>query len=302
MEALTPRQWDYFQAVTNHFNQPGRFATLVGQEWTHHHQATGAPGHRNVYVRGAAAPLFSSLDPDTDSLDKLWSRLCGLDAIAIPHHSANMVMGVKWELGWNPEFEKAVEIYSVWGSSECHAEEGNPRPIRNLKGEQRGRHVCVALRLGYRFGFVGGGDIHDGRPGDDLHTASYPGPNPHWHQGFTAAWVPELTREAVFDALRARRTYAATKRRIYLETSFRRQAGRLTLALRAASENGLADVALLQDAGVSHTLQPGPDPRVLEANVPFEPGHERDYLYARVRTRTGDLAWSSPVWADEIAP
>jgi hypothetical protein len=301
MEAITPRQWDYFQAVTNDCNQPGRFATLIGQEWTHHHPATGAPGHRNIYVRGAAAPLLSSLNPESDRLDKLWARLRGLDALAIPHHSANKVMGTKWELGWNPEFEKAVEIYSVWGSSECHAADGNTRPIRTLQGEQRGRHIRDALRLGYRFGFVGGGDIHDGRPGDDLHTSSYPGPDAHWHQGFTAAWVPELTREAVFDAIHGRRTYAATKRRIYLESSVRRQAGKLTVSLRAASEDGLAEIALCQNAGVSRTLPPGPDPRVLEASVPFEPGDARDYLYVRVRTRTGDLAWASPIWADEIA-
>ena len=69
----------------------------------------------------------------------------------------------------------------------------------------------------------------------------------------------------------------------------------------AASEDGLAEIALCQNAGVSRTLPPGPDPRVLEASVPFEPGDARDYLYVRVRTRTGDLAWASPIWADEIA-
>jgi hypothetical protein len=35
--------------VTNDFNEPGRFATLIGQEWTHHNPARGAPGHRNIY-------------------------------------------------------------------------------------------------------------------------------------------------------------------------------------------------------------------------------------------------------------
>ena len=48
MEAVTERQWEYFQAVTNDYNEPGRFVTLIGQEWTNH-----KPGHRNIYFRGA---------------------------------------------------------------------------------------------------------------------------------------------------------------------------------------------------------------------------------------------------------
>jgi len=46
VEALTGRQWEYFVSVTNDFNAPNRFATLVGQEWTSH-----KPGHRNIYYR-----------------------------------------------------------------------------------------------------------------------------------------------------------------------------------------------------------------------------------------------------------
>jgi len=49
MEGVTDRQWDYFQSVTNDYDEPGRFVTLQGQEWTNHDPANGAPGHRNVY-------------------------------------------------------------------------------------------------------------------------------------------------------------------------------------------------------------------------------------------------------------
>ena len=51
MEAITDRQWDYFQAVSNDYNEPERFATLIGQEWTNHN-----PGHRNIYYRGNRGP------------------------------------------------------------------------------------------------------------------------------------------------------------------------------------------------------------------------------------------------------
>ena len=157
-------------------------------------------------------------DPKQDTLGKVWELLDGKEAIAIPHHSANVVMGVDWEHGWNPKYEKAVEIHSVWGNSECHADDGNPQPIKTNGGEKRGRHVLDALKLGYRFGFVGGGDIHDGRPGDELHKyqdkpEEYKLLSP---QGFTAS-ITKFYQENIYDSIKSRSTYATTRCRIYLD-------------------------------------------------------------------------------------
>src|SRR4029079_11849259 len=71
-----------------------------------------------------------------------------------------------------------------------------------------------ALRRGYRFGVIAGSDGVDGRPGN-----SHPG---HMgvrnvRGGLTAVMAPELTREALWDALAHRRCYATTGERILLE-------------------------------------------------------------------------------------
>ena len=291
MEAVTDRQWEYYQAVTNDFNQPGVFVTLHGQEWTHHIAANGAPGHRNIYYRGNGGPVLRSNDSNCNTLDKLWRKLDamqGIESIAIPHHPANVVMGVKWELGWNPKYEKAVEIHSVWGSSERHAEEGNPLPIRHCKGEMRGRHVIDALKRGYRLGFVGGGDIHDGRPGDDLHSESYPPEHDSFQpEGFTAAWVPELTRENIFDAMTSRRTYATTKTRLYLEAILEKGTGSASMQLRAASEEGLRDAVLVRNGEDAATVTPQSDPRVIEASLPCDALAPDEFAYVRVTTKKG---------------
>jgi hypothetical protein len=298
-EGLTDAQWEYFQRVTEEYDRPGRFATLHGQEWTHHDPRRGAPGHRNVYYRGRGGPALRSTDPDCDTLEKLWRKLdaSGLDALAIPHHSANVKMGVDWERGWNPTYEKAVEIYSVWGSSERSAGAGNTRPIppEALGGETAGRHVVDALKRGYRFGFVAGGDVHDGRPGDALHAESYP-PRAHvpYEQGLTAALAPALTREAVFDAIAGRRTYATTRSRIYLDARVEPGAGRLSLT--AASEEGIAEAVLCRGGEDVLRLLPGGDARVLERTEAIEPLASDEFCYVRVRTARGNLAWSSPVW------
>lgn len=294
MEAISERQWDYFKAVTNDYNEPGRFATLLGQEWTNHKF-----GHRNVYYRGDNGPAVRSNDSDCNTLEKLWKKLDShpeLDTIAIPHHSANTVMGVDWSQGWNPKYEKAVEMYSCWGSSECHKDDGNIRPIRASGGEVRGRHVRDALNLGYKMGFVGAGDIHDGRPGDslsefqpevELYKDLYP-------QGLTAALAPSLSRENVFDAIKNHSTYATTHRRIFLDVRKSVQAGKLQLEIKAASEDGIKDVKVIFNGNEIETLKPDDDSRIIIRQVCIDKPSGSDYCYVRVRTVSGDMAWSSP--------
>jgi hypothetical protein len=287
-EGLTDRQWEYFCAVTNDSNAPGAFATLVGLEWTHHRC-----GHRNVYYRGDAGPIIRSNDPGTDTLDGLWAALEGQTAVAIPHHPANAEMGVNWELGWNPAYEKAVEIHSVWGTSEYPGAEGNPMPIRLCGGEKAGQHVVDALRRGYRLGFVGGGDIHDGRPGNELHShqVNTPQYTTLYRGGYTAARLPALTREHLFDALGAPTTYATTADRIYLDVA---RGDRLRVTAAAAAP--ITEAVLLVNGTVAETLSPGDDPRVVQADLPHPDLGPHDFAYVRLRTAAGTAAWSSPWW------
>jgi hypothetical protein len=97
--------------------------------------------------------------------------------------------------------------------------------------ESAGHYARDALRLGYRVGLVASADYHGPHPGHSLIHAdphlpslgewlsdgvgwshvwrvwneqSYPG-------GLQAFYAPELTREAIFAALRSRRTYGTTQ-------------------------------------------------------------------------------------------
>lgn len=303
MEGVTDRQWEYFQAVTDDYNEPRQFVTLHGQEWTHHVKEDGAPGHRNIYFNKAGGPPLRCTDPRCNSLEKLWGILDELDEydpIAIPHHPANTVMGVDWEQGWNPKYEKAVEIYSVWGSSEKPAARGNTHPIRALEGETEGRHVIDALGRGYRFGFVGGGDVHDGRPGDALHNESYPPKGFESHpEGFSAVFVPDLTRQNVHQAIKNHRTYATTQSRIYLDVIEDRQDSNTTLGIEAASEEGIQRVCVVRNGEDVEVFEPDRDARVVKSTCDAGNLHPGDYCYVRVRTENDHLAWSSPVYGPE---
>jgi hypothetical protein len=299
MESVTDRQWEYFKAVTNDYNEPGKFATLIGMEWTQ-----SRDGHRNIYYRDDNGPVFRSNDEQYDSLEKLWRGLDAIspqkEVIAIPHHTAAQTMGCNWDLGWNPKFEKAIEIYSIWGSSENHADDGNTRPIINGGGEVKGRHVQDALRLGYKVGFVGGGDIHDGRPGDELslNQPETEGYKNLYRQGITAAFVPELTRENIFDAIKNRQTYATTNSRIYLDIAESGAQGKLKLNIKTASEKGIQDVIVIVNGKAAAILKPRKDKRVVIDEISVNALGPKDYCYVKVTTADGNMAWSSPFYGE----
>ena len=311
-EGLTEQQWKYFNEVTNDYNEQGKFATLVGFEWT-----SIKWGHRNVYYRGNEGQILRSDDPKQDTLTKIWSLLENKEAIAIPHHTSNVVMGVDWGHGWNPKYEKAVEIHSVWGNSECHADDGNPQPIKTSGGEKRGQHVIDALKLGYRFGFVGGGDIHDGRPGDDLHKYQE---KPEEYrilssQGFTASFTEYLSRENIYDSIKAHSTYATTRCRIYLDVnlgdvSMGQELGlanyknkinneKIQLKLSCAAPEEIESAIFVHNGKNEFKITPSNNPMLIQDNRLIDNLNPGDFCYIRIITKKGNMAWSSPIWIDE---
>ena len=144
-EFITDDQWDYFSAVANRFNHDRQFVTFVGQEWT-----SGAFGHRNIYYPGNSGPILRCTDAVDGKLEQVYRVAREYGALVIPHHSANVTMGVDWSLGHDADVERLCEVYSIWGNSERPASAGNPYPIRTLGGEKDGQHVLDALKVVYR--------------------------------------------------------------------------------------------------------------------------------------------------------
>jgi len=302
-EFLTDDQWDYFVAVTNRFNHPRHFVTLVGLEWTHH-----AFGHRNIYYPGAFGPILRCTDPIDGQLERVYQVANEHGALVIPHHSANVTMGVDWSLGHDQKVERLCEIYSVWGNSERSADAGNPRPIRTLKGEKQGQHVVDALKRGYHFGFIGGGDIHDGRPGDELHTLQE-SPEQYrllWRQGIMGVWATSLTRQAIFEALWNRRVFASTNVRVYLEFSVCgapmgsqvKSAKNRLICVRAVSEVPIAKIKIVRNGEDWRCLHF--DKQDVDLKLEDPDTTTPAWYYARVTRADGEMAWSSPVWVESL--
>jgi hypothetical protein len=232
------RYFDRMKEVTASFHDPGEFVTLLAYEWT---KQPNCGGHVNVYFDGVAdAPLFDSRGGTTNTYEKLWARLRGWNdrhetqAVTVPHHPTESMYPFDFSaVDYDDELAPLVEVYSQWGSAERPARDGNRYPLEMGQGEvsDPGHHVRDALRMGIRVGMMASADYHGAHPGHSLVHAkphlpsacdwvegglgwsnvwrvwnerSYPG-------GLCAFRAGELTRDAVFDALRSRRVYGTTQ-------------------------------------------------------------------------------------------
>jgi hypothetical protein len=146
--------WRHLQATTNAHNDPPTFVTLVGYEWT-----SWIHGHRHVLSFTDAAPMLSSLAPETDDPAKLWAALRGTSSMTLAHHSAGGPIATNWDFPPDPVLEPLTEVMSVHGSSEAM---DSPSLIYSPLS---GNFVRDMLDRGYQLGFLASGDSHDGHPG-----------------------------------------------------------------------------------------------------------------------------------------
>ena len=292
---VTANIWNELVDTTNAYNSPGRFATLISYEWG------GAYGHRNVYFRDDEGGFFgkagsSSQYPTPRTMEGLWDHLDEYDgpALAFGHHP-KFCGRVSWDR-FHDDYQRLIEIYSAWGDSE----RGGPWSVR------------AGLNRGHRVGFTGGTDTHKGQPGSGTH----PGGD---GAGLTAVYTEQLTREAVFDALAARRTYATTGARMLLDWSINNLAmGEEQTAtaedrversgyIRAIGTSPITEVDVICNGQVLESMYPNDrsvswdwtdtvnwDDIAIDRDHPD--GQATAYYYARITQADGHRAWASPIW------
>jgi hypothetical protein len=268
------------------FDEPGRFVALVGFEWTNWLQ-----GHRHVVYFGGEPRILSSLDQRSEDPRLLWKALEGSSALSFAHHSAGGPVSTQWDYAPPPELEPVTEIVSVHGSSEASDTPGK------IYSSVEGNFVRDALGRGYRFGFIGSGDSHDGHPGL-VHLAGPSG-------GLAAIFAEETTRQSVLDALKARRTYATNGPRLWLRTWLdeREMGGELpasdaaehSLRFVVAAEGPVERVDVIRSGEVVSVV-PGSGQRELSGTLPLGTLRAGEYVYVRVVQENGGAAWSSPVY------
>jgi hypothetical protein len=192
--------WSYVQQAVEAQHQPGRFVTFLGQEW-HSNQY----GDHNVYFKGSSGDIVraASLAEMRQMVRRLQRE--GIEALFIPHHIGYKqgYRGINWDT-FTPDSSPVVEIMSMHGASESP---NAPYPYLHTMGPRDWRSTYqYGLTQGHIVGAIGSTDHHSAHPGSYGH-------------GRMAAWAETLSRDAIWKAINARRTYALTGDRIRLAFS-----------------------------------------------------------------------------------
>jgi hypothetical protein len=267
---ITNEHWEETRHFNKAFHQPGRFVTFLSFEWSGN---TPAGGDHNILYLNDDGPLRRSshwliADKSDESTDRypiseLWEEFRGrTDMMAVAH-----VGGRRADFDFHdPEFCHVIEICSVHGRFEWFARE--------------------ALQRGCVLGFVGATDDHSGRPGASYPTARGELPV---RGGLAGVYATELTRESIWEALRARRTYATTGERMVLgvRAGDRWMGERfsatapLTLDIHAIGSRALESLDVFNGQERVHSHDFGPPGR----------GIRITWTGARVDSRTRHLRW-----------
>lgn len=242
-----------FEAHQNHWPQTQSmlrdantddFVALLGYEWHSSHF-----GDFCVIFPSDEGELFLP-----NHAQKLLDFAHFHGAFAIPHH-----VGYKqgWRgANWNhfrPEVSPVVEIFSEHGCTETGR---SPFPmIRHSNGGRSTANLIDRqLRNKRRFGFVASSDDHLGYPG--AHG-----------EGVLGVWATELTQPSLFEAIEARRTFAATGDRIQLEVTLNGHPMGSELAftsdrqvdVRVVGQDAIATVELVRNGRVIQRHFPADD-------------------------------------------
>jgi len=186
--------WPKVQELIAEANRDDQFTAFLGFEWH-----SSSFGDQCVIFPNDHQPLFAP-----DHINRLRQFCRERNALMIPHHLAypEGMRGVNWKV-FDSSCTPIVEIFSEHGNSE---DDRGPFPYFNhsMGGRQTSHTVQAALAKGLKFGFCASSDSHNGFPGG-------------YGEGLMAVQSLGHSRPAIFEAIKARRTYALTGDRIYVE-------------------------------------------------------------------------------------
>ena len=291
--------WKLTQQKADEFTVDGKFIAIAGYEWTSQPKywtdvGNGLPterlfrgppkfyNHKVVYLLSRVDYLFSSKDPAYKDPNSLASAVLAHGGVI---HNAHPSAGPEGrdQFDYNPRY------FSVITNTEM-----GPDVMRysgktyNLKWEQILRDF---LNRGGKTGFVKGTDTHEGEPA-----------------ARTAVLASQLTREAIFDALRHRRNYAVSNAKMLLDFRINGHVtgeeieveGKPRIAVHVQGTDKINEVVIVRNGRVHHTVNPADRAAGFEyVDDSFE---DSAYYYLRVVQADKDEhgnhshAWSSPIW------
>ena len=300
-DSLRDYHWWYAQKLADVYTHAPKFWGLYSYE----HSMARPAGHRNVLYLKRGGPLRPvdrelGLEAPDNSPPVMWQWMRdnvlsqpGQKTVVVPHTFA---AGPLADWNWEPApFDCLLEIYQgARGSYEMwNAPEGEKRGGTQV--EDPGHFAQDALDLGHRYGFVSFSD----------HGST--------HNSWAAIWVEEPTREALFEAMLARRTFAASDEIYVRATADGHMVGEAFSAnvssppeieVEVEAQDEILRIDVVKNGSFVYTQRPGGrSARITFRDAEPEPGES--YYYVRVFQRDpekpdGDpeIAWASPFFVN----
>ena len=279
-------KWDLIREKVRQYYEPGKFTTILAYE------RDSYPWYNNlvVYYRTDDAEMLRGVRDGELTREELHRFLAREDILLVPHDTNILSSGADFLAMDLEDMVPIIQLYGRGGS--CAEYMGNPLVFDD---DCEGGHWQDALGRGAKMGCIVCSDDHGG------HGGEMTGPIPLGCPGMTGVWATENTREAIFDALKARRCYG------FLGT------GRITVDFRIDGHYMGEEITVSGDPAVYYRV---------ESDVPVETvtivKNCRDYLilkgkreqlfydyrheqdtdcyYLRVKLTDGRYAWTSPIW------
>ncbi len=285
---ITPYLWNYTAKMVRVNYDPKRFITFLGEEWTSSFEEYsekypyGFHGHRNLILADPYFAVWWNSQGRQTPAD-LWQELRErrADFVHIPHQIADTGnVPCNWEFA-DEVAQPVAEIFQVRGSYEC---------------KDAPRTAPLATPAGWFMQDAWARDTVIGVIASPDHGGGL---------GKACVYTRELTREAILEALRARRCFASTAARLVLDV---RVNGHLmgekiaaaggkavTVEVVATCPSEIERIEVCRNNQFIYS-RAGTGRTDTFTFTDTQPLAERSYYYVRVLQKDQEIGWSSPVW------
>jgi hypothetical protein len=285
--------WWLEEKLADLFYSPESYTSLFGYE-----RSIEFPhGHRNIVhaTRGVPpVPFFQTSHTGLryhtaagsvleDDAKLLFEEIRRSGGISIPHTSATG-MGTDWRDN-DPDVEPLVEIYQ----GDRHNYEAAGAPLSDTTGvfgvNEEG-YVSNAWDKGYRLGVVASSD----------HLST--------HISYAMVWTASRDRRAILEAMKSRRTYAATDNIVlefwigdhFMGDEFSAPAV-MPVRIKAVGTAPFSDIQIIRNnRSIYQNSSDSPEVELTFQDLHPAPG--TSFYYARLVQVDGQMAWSSPIWVN----
>lgn len=293
-----PSKWDLIRAKAREYCEPGQFSTLLGYE------RDSYPFYNNLvlYFCDADAEMVRGVRDGEITEEELRALLARDDVITCPHDTYSFTSNADFLALPTELHTPFIEVISRGDAAEYM---GNPAGATYACCE--GGFWQDALRKGAKMGVIGGSDDHSGMNGrvDDAQ------PYPQKYPGVTGVWATENTPAAIFEALRAKRTYAfmmgeaSGEMRGRMEIDFRINGHYMGEIIARPDSRDLhifyrvkADVPVKRVTLVKNCRNYVALSAASELILDYKQENATDYFYLRVELADGRYGWTSPIWVE----